>query len=997
MKKNRMTKKFLCCLLTVLLTFSLVIPAFSVEAAQKKVTINYETYTLKKGKQVTLKASVDGKKTAASKFTWKSSNRSVANVSSKGVVKGLKTGKATITATLKGTKKSAKCKVIVGTPVSKLTVTPKQVTLEQGKQQQLNVTVAPKKASNKKVTYTSNNKKVAVVSSKGVITAKGAGTAKITVKATDGSGKKVVVTVKVKENETAPVTVASIIMDNLSSGTVLGVDEKLQIKTSILPENATDKRISFSSSDENIATVDANGMVTAVAPGTCNITAVAMDGGNATTSAQITVKQLVTDIKLGGVSEGKVLLQGETLQIYPEVLPENATNKELNYSSSNEDILEVDQNGLVTAKGLGKASVIVTAQDGSGVSAAVGIKVEESYLKLVKLALDTYDIECGYSKNVKFMATVDTNMSTDDVVLTVFDETDNQLLKLYDDGNGADDISGDGIFSGKTNIYADEVGVKGYRVKYETQKTDLTEICFYKQIEEESFEVAANINTALEEIENDNNLESDEQKLSALEEELKQQDGVVNGSIQTSDEEGTVCYTLESGINCIYELADATDVKGSGSEERGTQERSPEIISSNMAAIEQEISTSDIKAAKLSDKDIAVIRPYHGTQFTYNDYSDWGNVLKDEISGTIEVFDDEEAGFEVFKSLGEYGIVMIDSHGTLYKNQPYILTGEVGDFSTYFSGDYWSGRIVICNGNRLAVNADFFDKYYASNTFANTFVYLGTCYGGYNSSIADSLIASGADCVVGYDNTVSTSYDNGMLATIATTLCAEDSENQNTTNTLSKALETAKATNGVKDPNTGAVMHLYGDADFVLRSSEEENLGFEEELSGWHCVGDVRGVTRLSDVWPTEGERMAIVGTGLGSVSESDSQITKVVSNKAYHTLSFDYDFISEELMEFYQTMYNDQLVITLSGYEQGNYVTKTLVMESVNGSEWTYLGGNYFYGGDETTYHTGWKNTKIDISSFDSGSDLTISVKVWDEGDSIYDSAVAVDNFVFQ
>ena len=59
---------------------------------------------------------------------------------------------------------------------------------------------------------------------------------------------------------------------------------------------------------------------------------------------------------------------------------------------------------------------------------------------------------------------------------------------------------------------------------------------------------------------------------------------------------------------------------------------------------------------------------------TYNDYSDWGNVLKDEISGTIEVFDDEEAGFEVFKSLGEYGIVMIDSHGTLYKNQPYILT-----------------------------------------------------------------------------------------------------------------------------------------------------------------------------------------------------------------------------------------------------------------------------------------------------------------------------------
>lgn len=632
MKRNRVTRKLLCCLLAVLLTFSLVIPGVSVEAAQKKVTVNYETYTLKKGKQVTLKASVNGKKTAASKFTWKSSNRSVAKVSSKGVVKGLKNGKATITVTLKGTKKSAKCKVIVGTPVSKITVTPKQVTLENGKKQKLKVTVTPKKASNKQVTYTSSNKKVAVVSSKGTIKAKSAGTAKITVKAADGSGKKAVVTVKVKENEPIPVTVQTIAMENLSDGKQLNVGEKLQINTSILPENATDKRISFTSSDENTAIVDANGLITAVAPGTCKITVTAMDGGNAATSAQITVRQLVTGIKLGGVSDGKVLLQGETLQIYPEVLPENATNKELNYSSSNEDILEVDQNGLVTAKGLGKASVIVTAQDGSGVSAAVGIKVEEPYLKLVKLALDTYDIEYGYSKDVKFMATVDTNIPTSDVVLTVVDETNNQLLKLYDDGNGVDDISGDGIFSGETYINANEVGVKGYRAKYETQTTDYAQICFYKEIEEESFEKAADINTALEGIANVNSSKSDEEKLAALEEGLKSQDGVVDGSIQTSDKERTVCYMLESGISCIYELEDATDTKGSASEERGTKERSSEIISSNMAAIEQEISTSDIKAAKLSDKDIAVIRPYHGSQFTYDDYRKRGEELKFEIN-----------------------------------------------------------------------------------------------------------------------------------------------------------------------------------------------------------------------------------------------------------------------------------------------------------------------------------------------------------------------------
>lgn len=995
MKKNRMLRQCLCCLLAVLLTFSSVVPALPVEAAQKKVTINYETYTLKKGKQVTLKAMVNGKKAAASKFTWKSSNKSVAKVSSKGVVKGLKTGKATITATLKGTKKSAKCKVIVGTPVTKVTVSPKKVTLEPGKKQELKVTVAPKKASNKKVTYTSSDKKVAAVSSKGVITAKAAGTAKITVKANDGSGKKAVVTVTVKGDITVPVT--SVTMENLSDGKELEVGEKWQINTCVLPENATDKRISFISSDESIAVVDASGLITTVAPGTCKITATAMDGGNVSTSAQITVRQAVTGIKLGGVSDGKVLLQGETLQIYPEVLPENATNKGLAYNSSNESVLVVDQSGLVTAKGLGKASVIVTAQDGSGVSAAVEIRVEEPYMNLVKLALDTYDIEYGDDAEVKFMATANTNMPTNDVVVTVVDEANNQVLQLYDNGNGADDIAGDGIFSGEAYIYADEVGVKGYKAVYETQTTDFAQICFYKQIEAASFEEAADITTALEEVAEDNALESDAVKLTALADSLAQQEGVVEGSIQTSDAEGSVCYTLESGISCIYELEDDAGNKGRNSEERDTQERNPEIISSNMAAIEQEISESDIKAAKLSDKDIVVIRPYHGTQFRYDDYADWANVLKDEISGTVTVFDDEAAGFDVFKSLGEYGIVMIDSHGTLYRNQPYILTGEVGNFGTYFSGDYWSGRIVICNGKRLAVNADFFDKYYTSNAFTNTFVYLGTCYGGYNSSIADSLIASGADCVVGYDNTVTTTYDNGMLATITTTLCEEEAENPDTTKKLSEALLTAKQTRGEADSETGAVMHLYGDENFVLRGSEEENLGFEEGLSGWNYVGDVRAVARLNDVWPTEGKQMAIVGTGLGSVEESDSQITKVVNNKAYHTLSFDYDFISEELMEFYQTAFNDQLLITLSGCEQGNYVTRTVLTESVNGSDWIYLGGNYFYDGDETTYHTGWKNAKIDISSFDNGTDLTISVKVWDEGDSIYDSAVAIDNFIFQ
>ena len=67
------------------------------------------------------------------------------------------------------------------------------------------------------------------------------------------------------------------------------------------------------------------------------------------------------------------------------------------------------------------------------------------------------------------------------------------------------------------------------------------------------------------------------------------------------------------------------------------------------------------------------------------------------------------------------------------------------------------------------------------------------------------------------------------------------------------------------------------------------------------------------------------------------------------------------------------------------------IVEETVNESEWTPLGGNYFADGDETTYHTGQKTASYDISGL--GNESTLTILVWDEGDSIYDSAVAIDN----
>ena len=185
---KKLSVMLLCCLL-------LSVIAMPVSASAAK--LNKKSISLNVGKTYTLKAS--GTK---GKITWTSSKKSVATVSSKGVVKAKKKGTAVITA--KYGKKKLTCKVTVKQPVKSIKLNKTSATLKKGKSLTLKATISPSNANNKAVTWTSSNKKVATVSSKGVVKAVGNGTATITVKAKDGSGKKATckITVGTSSNST---------------------------------------------------------------------------------------------------------------------------------------------------------------------------------------------------------------------------------------------------------------------------------------------------------------------------------------------------------------------------------------------------------------------------------------------------------------------------------------------------------------------------------------------------------------------------------------------------------------------------------------------------------------------------------------------------------------------------------------------------------------------------------------------------------------------------
>lgn len=171
---KKLSVMLLCCLL-------LSVIAMPVSASAAK--LNKKSISLNVGKTYTLKAS--GTK---GKITWTSSKKSVATVSSKGVVKAKKKGTAVITA--KYGKKKLTCKVTVKQPVTTIRLNKTSASLKENETLALQATVSPNTANNKGVTWSSNNTKIATVSSTGVVKGVSTGTAIITATAKDGSGKK---------------------------------------------------------------------------------------------------------------------------------------------------------------------------------------------------------------------------------------------------------------------------------------------------------------------------------------------------------------------------------------------------------------------------------------------------------------------------------------------------------------------------------------------------------------------------------------------------------------------------------------------------------------------------------------------------------------------------------------------------------------------------------------------------------------------------------------
>ena len=296
-------------------------------------------------------------------ITWFSSNSNVVNVNQYGVITARSIGTSTITAK-NANGISASINITVKEKyinVSAVSLNKSEINLNEGETEKLVVSINPVNASNKNIIWKSSNEQIASVSEDGLVVAKKKGSAVISVITSNNltaSTKVNVSSITVDPPVNNDIPVSSISLNKTSE--VLRIGETSTLIATINPSNATNKTLKWSSSNNNVATVN-NGVVQAINSG--NATIIVSSSNGKTASYQLTVQ----GIRVESVSLNKSSVEGlvyDKEQLTASVYPSNATNKGITWTTSDPNIVKVSSTGQIELVGRGTATITARSVDG---------------------------------------------------------------------------------------------------------------------------------------------------------------------------------------------------------------------------------------------------------------------------------------------------------------------------------------------------------------------------------------------------------------------------------------------------------------------------------------------------------------------------------------------------------------------------------------------------------------------------------------------------------
>ena len=334
-------------------------PDMSIYFANPNITISV-------GESYLLSASVSGSKNATQVLTWDSEDSDIASVNEEGYVTGENEGTTYIIASYKENGRSVKnkCQVNVTSKIveiENLAISQNNVTMKVGSTFLVQVEVTPTDAKVDNLVYESSDTTVATVDEYGYVSAKAIGTTTITAKTSDGRLSSSI-EVTVTKDGMVEINPTSLMLYGIKTGLTIGTTS--EIVYDLLPDSATNRKLTWSSSNPSIATVK-DGVVTGLKEGKCTITATTEN--NISSSIDITVESNrvpVDSIIFNGNSIINMKVGG-TKQLNYTILPNNATNKRVTYTTSNSSVVYVDSSGILRAMSAGDALITITTDDGN--------------------------------------------------------------------------------------------------------------------------------------------------------------------------------------------------------------------------------------------------------------------------------------------------------------------------------------------------------------------------------------------------------------------------------------------------------------------------------------------------------------------------------------------------------------------------------------------------------------------------------------------------------
>ena len=487
------------------------------------------------------------------------------------------------------------------------------------------------------------------------------------------------------------------------------------------------------------------------------------------------------------------------------------------HSITLEDVKAI-QAFCLTADYVGPGSVIDVNNDGLvdvfDLTLAKKELINTGVPSLVDFSANVCDIYLNKSENVVFTLNVTEITPLEDNAISVYDDNNDFVAFMHDDGTDGDEIADDGIYSAAVSLSSDEIKTVDYYAATDKVKSNSYEICFYRNLEEDEFKNFWILYSSISSL--SFNEACDFIKSSS---EIK--------TYEIDEQSKVITYQSIYGIyGCWEEIEELPGMsKGSGAF------AVPETNGIDYSAVEDTLSSVNITPAHSTKKDVIVLRPFRNSEFQYDDFQTVGNLLADALDSNVTVVDDGNVTLEQMKNLASYGTVLIDSHGMLKSNStPYMLIGEdldetkfLWDIGYYlkhieYSADYLSGRIYCTSFrsgqqifNRMAVGGKFFKKYYSDNSLTGSFWFLGTCYSMHDNSIADALTGKSAEAVVGFTNPVSVEYCNNTLFETVLNSMVLSSENVN------YSVIEARRIYGQTDPSdSNTTIQMKGKTNFKL-------------------------------------------------------------------------------------------------------------------------------------------------------------------------------------